>query len=268
MSNHKRNRNNTLCNLLSARIREFKSKNLDLSSAEIARKWGLSSSSFNRIENLEISTPSIDHIRKILRGSGFPDEILPTLKKHHPDISSIYEELYLDEDMIRRAIEDKDPTVEEYFTNPDTFRIMILASSKSGISLDEVKSEFGRMGLEKVRELMHKDILEIGSEGRIFWNESVSKKSLSTKVTHQLFYLTAEHCVDIDNLNKKDSSLSFYADSVDQKLALPEIQKIWKRTHDEIRMVFEDLKYQGSDTVFVGFMNDTVLKGVPGTSGN
>ena len=84
-------REDSLCFFLRSKIREYKKAHPNFSSSQLARNWGLSSSSFNRIENLEVRVPNVDQVEKILKGCAKEEEILPILKKYYPSLTSLFE---------------------------------------------------------------------------------------------------------------------------------------------------------------------------------
>lgn len=86
----------SLCFFLRKSIREYKKLHPNFSSSQLARNWGLSSSSFNRIENLEVRIPKVDQVEKVLRGCGKEKEILPLLKKFYPNLTGLFEWLFKD----------------------------------------------------------------------------------------------------------------------------------------------------------------------------
>lgn len=82
-----------LVEFLQQKIYEYKKAHPRYSSSQIAKLWGLSTSSLNRIENLETKKPSVEHTIKILRGVGFKDKIFETLGEFYPELRGIFLEL-------------------------------------------------------------------------------------------------------------------------------------------------------------------------------
>lgn len=79
-----------LVEFLQQKIREYKKAHPRYSSSQIAKLWGLSTSSLNRIENLETKRPSVEQALRILKGVGFKDNLIETLAKFYPELNEIF----------------------------------------------------------------------------------------------------------------------------------------------------------------------------------
>ncbi len=82
-----------LVEFLQQKIFEYKKAHPRYSSSQIAKLWGLSTSSLNRIENLETKKPSVEQTIRILKGVGLKDKIFETLGEFYPELKGIFLEL-------------------------------------------------------------------------------------------------------------------------------------------------------------------------------
>jgi len=119
-----------LCLILRDRIRDYKKKHPRLSSQQIAKRFNMASSTFNRIENMDIKTPSLDQLIKVLRGTGNLGELLGFLEKFYPEISKTYSNYY-----------NKFPNTQgsesynRFIENPKYFKILLMIVT-GGLSKD------------------------------------------------------------------------------------------------------------------------------------
>ncbi len=75
---------------LQEKIKDYKKAHPRLSSSQIAKKWGMSTSSFNRIENLETKKTSVELSIRILKGVGMTDVLFETLGQYYPEFRDLY----------------------------------------------------------------------------------------------------------------------------------------------------------------------------------
>ena len=78
-----------LSEFLKDQIWRYKKAHPRYSSSQIAKLWGLSTSSLNRIENLETKKPSVEAAVRILKGVGQEDNLFETLEKFYPELSCL-----------------------------------------------------------------------------------------------------------------------------------------------------------------------------------
>jgi transcriptional regulator with XRE-family HTH domain len=83
----------TLDEFLQKKIQEYKMAHPRYSSAQIARFWGLSTSSLNRLENQETKKPSIEQAVKILNGVGIKENLFEILNDFYPELKNLFLEL-------------------------------------------------------------------------------------------------------------------------------------------------------------------------------
>lgn len=185
-----------ICEVLQKKIRKYKRQHPRFSGSQIARKWGLSTSSLNRIENGDIRNPTIIQSIKVLKGTCGNQEIVEFMRTYYPDIhESLF--AYFTESS-RSSVTDED--VENYFCDEDTYRMMMLADSKCGLSENYILQEFGRAGHKKFMKLAAKGIVS-NIDGRFYTKEK--NYILSDKASLKITEYTAKQIEQ--NINVFDS---------------------------------------------------------------
>lgn len=79
-----------LVGFLQQKIWEYKKAHPRYSSSQIAKLWGLSTSSLNRIENLETKKPSVEQAIRILKGVGLKENLNETLVRFYPELREVF----------------------------------------------------------------------------------------------------------------------------------------------------------------------------------
>ena len=82
----------SLARVLRDKIFSYKAARPNLSSSQIASKFGMSNSTFSRLENLDIKNPTFDQVMRIFIGTGDKPGLLEYLKKYYPDLIHLYED--------------------------------------------------------------------------------------------------------------------------------------------------------------------------------
>tara|TARA_Y100000590_G_scaffold470726_3_gene668724 strand:- start:2061 stop:2849 length:789 start_codon:yes stop_codon:yes gene_type:complete len=245
--------NEDLCQALRRRVKHYKREHPALSSQQIAKKFNMSSSTLNRIENQDIKNPTIDQVLKVLRGTGETNDLLGFIEEYYPDIADTYKRVYSE----NLGTEFTDISVETYLTNPDYFLILVLALSKKGISSEFVRSEFGNGGLRKLDHLMKLGLISPDKEGTF---KSKVNHKLSQESSKTLFQMTVEKCYRPERIEDGENYLTLRTESLDKKKAIPELLKILKKAQTEINEVFNNPDYFGSDHVFLGLAMDYLVQ--------
>lgn len=239
-----------LVEFLQRQIWEYKKAHPRYSSSQIAKLWGLSTSSFNRIENLETKKPSVEQSIRILKGVGLKDKLFETLGEFYPELRGVF--LELSNHSQKLSISQADMLTQSYFENPDFFIVMALAASRSGISLEEIENK------QVLSELLENKILIKRENGRFGLREKNIALNLGS--TRKLLSMSINNCYDEQKYLQKSNWLSFLSESVDKVKVLPELVSILKDAHQKIELLFNDPKYQGTDTLFAGLVCDSMKK--------
>jgi transcriptional regulator with XRE-family HTH domain len=152
-----------VCEVLRSKIRAYKKEHPRLNSSQIARKFGIATSTFNRIENLDIRNPSIDQAVKILRGVGSSEDVADFIRMYYPEIHEGLFEYFVE----TSKMNDVNESIEKYFHDEATYKMMLYASSYSGLDENFVLQEFGRSGHKTFMKLAAKGIL-VNKNGRFY----------------------------------------------------------------------------------------------------
>ena len=193
--------NETLIDALGLRIRTYKKEHPNLSGAQIAKRFNMTGSSFNRIENGDVRVPTIDQVLKILRGTGATGDILKYLDAHYPQIAETYREVY-----DTRNTEFISTDLEFYLSDNDKFLIILLALTGSGTSREEILNEFGNRGLTELDYLLSKNLL-IEVDGVIGKNDKTLNASPQTLV--KLLSMTVGSCFSTDVVHLGENYLTY-----------------------------------------------------------
>lgn len=240
-----------LCKLLKERIQVYKKAHPRLSSIQIAKRFGISSSSFGRIENLDILSPSLDLVVKILRGTGNLEELIDFLEKFFPDVSASYSSFYK---------KYKHATLEspfsKYVQQRRYFKILIVIATTS-LSQNEVTKYFGKEGKTIIKELL---------EARVVYFDGVSYKvnekrfSIDDDTTIQVHMNTLqEFAVNYDSNDLLRCYSVDYVKVNSEKVVL-EVMDVIRKARNEIMDILLDTNNSGEDVFFVGLSADTVFK--------
>ena len=247
----------SLARVLRDKIFSYKAARPNLSSSQIASKFGMSNSTFSRLENLDIKNPTFDQIIKVFNGTGSNGDLIQYLKKRYPEIAVTYAKIYqntTDSSYIRHE-------VLEYLVNPETNKLMVLAFSECGLSRELVKEEFGNDGLRKLEMLIEKSIL-IKKDDRYYPHDKNMAIVPTQKDTKKLVELSLKDFYDLSGFEEGSASnfLSFQSESIDSERVYPHIISLLKEMNQRIRSIFNDPENRGDETVFVSLISDTVLK--------
>ncbi len=237
-----------LCQALRRRVKHYKKDHPALSSQQIAKRFKMSSSTLNRIENEDIRNPTIDQVLKVLRGTGEANDLLSFIEEYYPDISETYKKIYshnLDNSRV-------DFELEKYFEDPDTFLIMVLAYTDKGTNFGEIEREVGAKGVRTLRHLIKKNILTV-NEGIIKGTDQ--KVKFSQETTKKVLLNTIESCSQSETINKMKNFLSIQTTGLSEEGARV-ITNILKKTYEEVDNVLKSEQYKGENKYFVGLVSD------------
>ncbi|WP_127717789.1 helix-turn-helix transcriptional regulator [Halobacteriovorax sp. HLS] len=240
-----------LCADLSKRVREYKKSHPALSSTQVAKRFNMSTSSLNRIENCDVRMPAIDQIIKILRGTGAKGDLLKYLDEHYPIIAETYREAYSS-----KTNEYIDIDLEYYLNDKDKFIIILLALSGNGTTREEISREFGQQGLLELDFLVDKNLL-LEKDGRIGHNDQLFHTSAST--LKSLLANTVEKSFKSDQLNDDQNFISYYALRANREKVSRKIIGILKEAEMQILDVLNDPLNEGEDDIFFGLVTDSLI---------
>ncbi|WP_417337250.1 helix-turn-helix domain-containing protein [Halobacteriovorax marinus] len=247
--------NETIVDALALRIRTYKKEHPNLSGAQIARRFNMTSSSLNRIENGDVRVPTIDQVLKVLRGTGASGDILKYLDANYPSIAETYREVY-----DTRNTEFISQDLECHLNDKDKFLIILLALTGDGTTREEVLCEFGRKGLSELEYLLEKGHLveEDGVIGKGPKSLTAGLETLSNVLTYSI-----QECYKPQNILKKENVLLYRAIGVRDGVVAKRITAILNDAQVQLQELLDDPSNLGNHKVFYGLVTDSLLDDVP-----
>jgi transcriptional regulator with XRE-family HTH domain len=240
-----------LCVDLSKRIRAYKKDHSNLSGTQIAKRFNMSNSSLNRIENCDVRMPAIDQIIKILRGTGAKGDLLKYLDENYPIIAETYREAYASSNN-----EYIDLNLEYYLNDKNKFLIILLALSGNGTTREEISTEFGKQGIEELDFLTSKKLL-VEKDGRVGHNNTLFRTSTST--LKNLLSFSVESSFKADQISENQNFISFYALRANRKKVSKKVVGILQDCEQQILEVLNDPENEGEDDIFFGLVTDSLI---------
>ncbi len=251
--------NESIVGALGVRIRSYKKEHPNLSGAQIARRFNMTSSSLNRIENGDVRVPTIDQVLKILRGTGATGDILKYLDENYPSIAETYREVY-----DTRNTEFVPQDLECHLNDKDKFLIILLALTGDGTTREEVLREFGRKGLSELEYLLEKGHL-IEEDGVIGKNDKVLTMGMET--VKKLLAYSVEECFKTEMCSEKLNSILYKTAAVKDKNVIKRIRAVLNDARHEIDKILEDPENLGSERIFIGMVSDSLISEYPVVGG-
>lgn len=243
--------NETIVDALALRIRTYKKEHPNLSGAQIARRFNMTSSSLNRIENGDVRVPTIDQVLKVLRGTGASGDILKYLDANYPSIAETYREVY-----DTRNTEFISQDLECHLNDKDKFLIILLALTGDGTTREEVLCEFGRKGLSELEYLLEKGHL-VEEDGVIGKNDKILNTSFET--LKNLLSYSVDQCFDSSNMLSGENYIAYSSIGINKEKALKRIIGVMKEAQREISEILSDPDLEGNDKFFYGLAVDSLI---------
>lgn len=247
------NQNLDLKDFLSECIRTLKKSHPHLSSSDLAKKFGFSTSTFNRLENRETSKTSFNNALKLVRTVCGEEKVQSFIKNHYPEMYKDFETTYPGNAELQFFSEE----VEGYLKDPNTYEIMMLVSSNGTLSKELIKEEFGNRGLEIINRLLLKGILKeenqsvsIGEDRFNYQQETVQKLLLN--LVEKSYYLEA--------FGTQTNWASVQYQSVDKEKVRPILRDIISRANAEARTALNNPANTGNDVMWVGLAYDSLFR--------
>ena len=240
-------------------VQELKVKYPNFSSSQIAAKIGIDQSTFSRIENGQVKNfplPNLDSIVKLLIGTGKTFTLTKVIEMFNPALASL-----LKQNMSHNAENTlMGPDIAYYIKLPVYRDIILLASTRTGTTYKEVKEECGKLGLNKLNELLRKGICK-ESEGAIHTTEKGVKVTFDQyTLSEVLVNCTKDHYLP-ENFGLGMNWLSFQTESVDKEKVLKLIRSKIQNFYGEIEQIIRSPEYHGNEKIFIGMVLDSITKG-------
>ena len=241
-----------LCEALRLKIKAFKKQNPNLSGLQIAKIFGMASSTLNRIENRSIRTPSLDQVVKVLRGVGAHDELIRFMDEFYPSISDTFRKhiSYGDNQILKQ--DDLRVILE-----PEYFKVFILAVCGDGVSVEYLKNHFGHSGCRKVEFLVSKKILKL--DGNRYKQDENSQLRIGKYAIKKFVTTLIDQCYKPNSDEGYSSGFSTISTcSIKSEETIIQVKAILKEARDRIRLLVDSDEGKGDIKYFVTMCCDTI----------
>ncbi|MEH0860051.1 hypothetical protein [Halobacteriovorax sp. DPLXC-1] len=232
--------------VLRDKIRKYKKEHSRLSSNQIARRLGLPPSTFHRLEMGDVKNPGLDICVTVLNGLASKKDTAEFVREYFPEV---HESLY-GHFVENQKLDRLDDSVEKYFHDESTYKMMMLATTKSGLSESYVLQEYGRKGHQKFMKLASKGIL-VNRNGKFF---ATSENCLLTDFTLNkvLALVHNDLCNEInENGSPKNTMRNTWYASVDLKKISKEFTDLTDEYIYQVRRLMNKDEYRGEDVVLI-----------------
>lgn len=217
-----------VCELLQSHIKSYRKDHPRLSGAQIARRFGVTTSTLGRIENGDIKTPTIDQAVKILRACVGAEAVADFMRTYYPDIHHGLLDYFK---MSSERVE-LDEDIEQYFCDESTYMMMLFATTKRGLSENWVLQEYGRSGHQKFMKLAAKGVFK-NKDGRFFASEMAAAISVHSNFKIMEF-INKKAAEEVLSLNAADSTKSYF-----------EYNNVnFVKISSQIKQILDDCKYE------------------------
>lgn len=241
-----------LCEALRFKIKSFKRENPNLSGLQIAKIFGMASSTLNRIENRSIRTPSLDQVVKVLRGVGAHGELIEFMDEFYPAISDSFRK-----HIVYNNDNRPDENLMRVIFDQSNFRVFILAACGNGVSGSYIREQMGLDGLKRLEKLKSAGVICLRDElYTLNENASISFDRVSSK---ELLQRIVEDHRKPDHLSPDDLGMAVVSTcSVKDKETILKIKKILVEAKHTIHKLVDSDEGKGDLKYFFTLCSDTI----------
>ncbi|MFG1493958.1 hypothetical protein ABMA75_10355 [Halobacteriovorax sp. ZH4_bin.1] len=231
--------------VLRDKIRKYKKEHSRLSSNQIARRLGLPPSTFHRLEMGDVKNPGLDICVTVLNGLCSKKETAEFVREYFPEV---HESLY-GHFTEMQSVENLQEPVERYFKDPLTYKMMLKATSKYGLSEAAVLQDYGRVGHKKFMKLAADGVL-INDGGRFFVSKKNTILNIDTraKLTSMIYQEIADSCDE--NGNAVGAIENCWFESLNAEKVLPKMNELIKEFNYQISKIMMDPDNFGKDMIY------------------
>lgn len=239
------------CELIKACIDSYLERNPRMTLQTIEDKTGVPISTLRRIVSLK-GNPQPETVIKVFVTLGFDNELTLYMKDYHPDIASVMA-LKNSHNQEYDYIKNED---HEYFVSEDYYLIINLASSTNGTSHEEISHVLGTKGIERLEELVKRNVLITNEHGKYVSavaNYKLSFSDTKKSVEMALRYYRLEEAGSINNW------LSFQTESLNSE-GLKALKALQQRHFNERKVeILNNPIYNGDIKVYSATVSSTFL---------
>lgn len=242
---------------LSNRIRAYKRKRPNLSSQNIAKRFGMSASTFNRIENLDIKTPTFEQIVRVLSGTGHDEDLVRFVEVKFPHLSHLITKKYVERFGEQRPV--MEAKVREYLINSRYTKMLTFLLSKKNINRKVFKEEFGNDGLTILDELIQDNVV-LERDGLLLTTTDYHYIP-SVSDVRDIFINLLQTAFDVKGAEERKSAnlISVQVKTFNAQKILPIMHDKLSALHHEFESMFKNPDYAGDDPIYLGLVCDTLI---------
>lgn len=244
------NQYETLSEFLKECMTIYKRQHPKLSDVQISKHYDIPNSTLGRILNGEVEKPRFENALSIASSVCTSEQIQAFITKFYPDSGECLVKVYSGNNNAVFA----SPEIELLLKNPQTYELMMLASTQEGLSFDRAAFEFGDRGRKLLEKLQELKVLKY-SDGRFYFDEALNA---SQETVHKLVLNLLTNSYDLENFGPARNLLSLQYESVDKDKVLPKLAVIINRAREEVRQLFNDPSNKGKDVVWYTIATDTL----------
>ena len=232
-------------------LSDKKKINPRINEAWISRKAGIAPTTFNRILNGH-SKPNITNFFKLL-------QVIPNLKNSLPkEVTQVLEVTLEAQENIGSQFVDN--TMETLLQDKYCFFCWALSFSDKGISVEEMRDNFGLKGVTALRKLLDKKVIEKTESDRY----RVIDKNQDTALSFQLIKAHLMFLIEQYKLDAVENSYVHYSMNFLNKEGKRKLMKLHCDLHKQVRSLMEDEKNKGDIPVFSLSCADHLLESEKG----
>lgn len=235
--------------VLREKIKKYKKAHSRLSSNQIARRLGLPPSTFHRLEMGDVKSPGLDICVTVLNGLCTKQETAEFVGEYFPEV---HESLF-SHFISTNNLEKLDQSLERFFQDESTYRLMVFATTKAGLSENYVLQEYGRSGHKVFMKLAADGVLK-NENGRFFYSKE--NVFLAESAGAKLTSLVYDELYNEINVNGSHKGTLFETcfESVDKKKVTNELVEISNEYMYKVKQVLLKPENRGEDVFFISNM--------------
>ena len=226
--------NKDFSEILRGYVLQQREKNPSVNEITISKKMNIPRSTFNRLMN-GYSKPNTATILKLCH-------FIPELRKQlPPDVSKL-----LKVTLKRKDTEYIPYLLETLLYDKNNFLCWVLAFSKKGVRMDEVKESFGQQGASALKALEKNKIISKGEDGHYRVTEQKRDTILSFRlIKAHLMFLAEQYKPDHLDTNY----IHYWVESLNEE-GRKRVMKIHQEAHRKILQIMQNEDYKGDVPVF------------------
>ena len=233
-------------------VSKLKESHPRLSALALAKKLDIPNSTFDRISKKEVKAPSFNHALKIVQEVCGDQSVQDFIRKFYPNMMADFRRVYPGNTEVPFV----DSNAEVFFQSPASFEIMMMATSRAGITEAQTLEEFGKKGLSILKELLEKGILKKEGE-KIYIDGTINARQ---ETVHKLFQNLIGLSYDPSHFGDNKDWLSIQYDSVNFNVVAPQIREVYIKANQKIRELLKAPESKGDEVIWAGLAMDRLTK--------